>query len=187
MQQCVNHLCAILSRRLPGAKGSDSVQELKEAILLATIGYEKAELGDFIATLRVSEIDILIDVRDRAQSRRAGFSKSALSDALSEAGIGYLHLKELGDPKEGREAARRGDFAQFRRIFSSVLKTEEAKEALRAVENLALSHSICLMCFERDQRTCHRKLLADRLEIALERKANHLGVKHGIQYQKAAA
>ena len=147
--------------------------------MLATIGYERADLRDFLATLELCEIDILVDVRDRAQSRRPGFSKSALSAALSEAGIEYLHLPQLGDPKEGRDAARRGDYAQFRAIFHDVMTSESGKVALSSLENIASTQNVCLMCFERNQLECHRKIVADYLEIALKKKAQHLGVRAG--------
>ncbi|OYX65761.1 MAG: hypothetical protein B7Y88_07580 [Sphingomonadales bacterium 32-64-17] len=147
--------------------------------MVATIGYEKANLSDFIATLQLGNIDILVDIRDRAQSRRPGFSKSRLSSALEEAGIAYLHFRELGDPKEGREAARQGDFAKFRRIFSNVLSSERAQQALAKLEELASQSEICLMCYERDQATCHRKIVSDCLEVSLGKPARHLGVRSG--------
>lgn len=147
--------------------------------MVATIGYEKASLADFIGTLKLGKIEVLVDVRDRAQSRRPGFSKSALSDALRDAGIGYVHMRELGDPKEGREAARRGDYAAFRAIFAEVMASAGAKEAIAKLEKLASESEICLMCYERDQTTCHRKIVSDRLEQSLGRKARHLGVKEG--------
>ena len=147
--------------------------------MVSTIGYERATLADFIATLKLSEIDVLVDIRDRAQSRRPGFSKTALSNALDEAGIGYLHFRELGDPKEGREAARRGDYDRFRSIFAGVMETDRAKEAISKLEVLASHKRICLMCFERDQSTCHRKIVSDHLEELLMTKTQHLGVREG--------
>lgn len=151
--------------------------------MLATIGYERAELGDFIATLSASNVDILVDIRDRAQSRRPGFSKSALADALGKAGIEYIHLRALGDPKEGREAARRGDFQRFRAIFHEVLRSDAAQTALSQLEKLADKNRICLMCFERDQLQCHRKIVSDHLERVLSKKARHLGVSKGVGRQ----
>lgn len=147
--------------------------------MLATIGYERADLEDFLATLMLCDIEVLVDVRDRAQSRRRGFSKSALESALRDTGIDYLHIRELGDPKEGREAARKGDFHRFREIYDGVLETSEAKKALKRLELLANDHRICLMCFERDQLTCHRKIVSDRLEAAINERACHLGVVKG--------
>lgn len=147
--------------------------------MVCTIGYERASLVDFIATLRLSNIDVLVDIRDRAQSRRPGFSKSALAAALNDAGIEYIHMKELGDPKEGREAARQGNYAQFRSIFAGVMATSAAKQAIAKLEDLAMGSRICLMCFERDQRTCHRLIVANELVAKLNVKTEHLGVMEG--------
>jgi uncharacterized protein (DUF488 family) len=84
---------------------------------LFTIGYERAAISDLIATLREVGVGALIDVRDLPVSRKRGFSKRALGQRLEEVGIRYIHLRDLGGPKPGREAARRGDFEQFERIF----------------------------------------------------------------------
>lgn len=148
--------------------------------MIATIGYEKASLDDFIATLKTSKIDILVDIRDRAQSRRAGFSKTALGNALRNEGIEYLHVRELGDPKEGRDAARSGDYARFRQVFAEVMRSDIAKKAMNLIEELALLNEVCLMCFERDQNTCHRKIVAEHLGATLNTKVRHLGVRDGI-------
>jgi uncharacterized protein (DUF488 family) len=147
--------------------------------MLFTIGYERSSLSDFVATLKLSGVDVLADIRDRAQSRRPGFSKSALSDALSTANIRYIHLKELGDPKAGREAARRGDFAEFRRVFSSVMATHEAKSAVLQIAELLKDSNVCLMCYERDVKTCHRKIVSDDLKERTGTPVKHLGVADG--------
>ncbi|PHR59869.1 MAG: hypothetical protein COA47_08785 [Robiginitomaculum sp.] len=145
--------------------------------MLNTIGYEKASPQNFLGTLQKANIEILIDIRDRAQSRRPGFSKTALSENLKNGGIAYLHFKSLGDPKDGRDAARSGDFATFRKIYRAVLKTDEAKSAIEEISVLAASKRICLMCYERDFTTCHRKLVSDILETKLGSKVRHLGVQ----------
>lgn len=148
--------------------------------MFATIGYEGASLKDFVDTLLANKIDILVDIRDRAQSRRPGFSKTALSEAVNASGVGYVHVKALGDPKEGRDAARAGLIEEFKRIFHQVLETNAAQAALVDVETLALSKKICLMCYERDPRYCHRKIVAEKLETTLGYKPVHLGVvEHG--------
>jgi uncharacterized protein (DUF488 family) len=152
--------------------------------MLATIGYERSTLSDFVATLVYSGVEILVDIRDRAQSRRQGFSKTALSEALRQSGIGYVHFRELGDPKEGREAARQGRFDIFREIFREVMSTDDAKLALGDIARLALENKICLMCYERDHNQCHRKIVADYLERALSCKTTHLGVRSGIANER---
>lgn len=152
--------------------------------MLATIGYERSTLADFIETLVRSDIQILVDVRDRAQSRRPGFSKSSLSNALNAVGIRYIHFRQLGDPREGREAARQGRYDLFREIFREVMSTASAKEALSEVLRMALDNRVCLMCYERDERQCHRKIVSDHLEPMLVSKTCHLGVKSGIAHDR---
>jgi len=86
-------------------------------IPLATIGYEAAPQAKVIDTLKAAGVEVLIDVRAIAASRRAGFSKGLLSSSLEDAGIAYVHLRALGTPKEGRMAARRGKTAEMREIL----------------------------------------------------------------------
>lgn len=148
--------------------------------MISTIGYEGARPDDFVGTLQLVDVRLVIDIRDRAQSRRPGFSKSALRHSLEAVGIGYIHLKELGDPKDGREAARSGDFARFRQIYAAVLRTPEATDALGQIAALSGQMSVCLLCYERDHRECHRKIVADRLESVVGSKVRHLGVQSNV-------
>jgi uncharacterized protein (DUF488 family) len=96
-----------------------------EQTILATIGYEGADLDDFVATLRSAGIRRLIDFRELAISRGRGFTKRALSVALADADMEYVHLRGLGE--EGREAARAGDYTRFKKVFGGHLKTETAQ------------------------------------------------------------
>lgn len=145
--------------------------------MLNTIGYEKADLEHFIGTLQAAGIDVLVDIRERAQSRKKGFSKTALSERLAAAGIEYMHFRNLGDPKEGREAARAGNFKKFKKVFGRVMESEEAKADLITISTVATKKAICLLCYERDHRHCHRKIVAEALETTLNKKATHLGVR----------
>jgi uncharacterized protein (DUF488 family) len=148
--------------------------------MLATIGYEGARPDDFVSTLQLVNVQIVVDIRDRAQSRRPGFSKSSLRENLEKNGIEYLHLKELGDPKEGRDAARSGDINKFRRIYAAVLETQQASDALGKIADLAKEMHVCLLCYERDHHECHRKIVADHLESVAGLKARHLGVQSNV-------
>jgi len=144
--------------------------------MLSTIGYEGATLSDFIRTLKASGIEVLIDVRERAQSRRRGFSKSSLAESLDAVGIEYTHFRELGDPKEGREAARSGNIAEFRQIYRNVLKRKNAQAAMDEIIDIIDAQSACLMCYERDPMTCHRKMITDKIQQKTGVNAKHLGV-----------
>jgi uncharacterized protein (DUF488 family) len=131
---------------------------------LFTIGYEGADVDRFLAALKGAGVEVLADVRAVALSRKRGFSKNALRQELEHGGIGYRHFIELGTPKAGREAARAGDEGLLRRIYcDEVLTTDRAEAALDSLAELAESRPVCLLCFERDPATCHRRLLAERL------------------------
>jgi uncharacterized protein (DUF488 family) len=105
----------------------------------------------------------VVDVRAVAASRRPGFSKTALAGALSERGIGYLHLRPLGTPKAGREAARKGRIGEMREIFEGQLETPEAELAMEQALAAALERRAALLCFEADAGQCHRAVVAERL------------------------
>lgn len=140
---------------------------------LWTIGYEKVGQPDFIAALKAAKITTLIDVREVANSRRAGFSKNLLMNGLSAQGIGYLHLKPLGTPKAGREAARLGKTELMRRIFEAKLAEPESQLALADIAERAKHGRVCIMCLEHDWRACHRAIVAEHLE-SFGLKASHL-------------
>jgi uncharacterized protein (DUF488 family) len=128
-----------------------------------TIGYEKVGQGDFVAALKAAKIKTLVDVREVANSRRAGFSKKSLAAALDEAGIAYIHMKPLGTPKAGREAARKGDAKTMTRIFEAKMVEPESQMALAETAELAGKGRVCIMCLEHDWRDCHRTIVAQHL------------------------
>lgn len=117
-----------------------------------------------MAALKAARIKTLIDVREVANSRRAGFSKKSLAASLHAAGIAYIHMKPLGTPKAGREAARKGDTKTMARIFEAKMAEPESQMALAETAELAGKGRICLMCLEHDWRECHRTIVAKHLE-----------------------
>lgn len=143
---------------------------------LYTIGYEGVSVDDFVATLKQQNIQLVIDVRDYPGSRRKGFSKNILAAILDEANIEYVHLKNLGDPKEGRDAARAGNFDRFIKIFSNHMKTPEALSALEFATQLSVEKKSCLMCYERSHLHCHRSIVAKMIVDETEQDLTHLGV-----------
>jgi uncharacterized protein (DUF488 family) len=130
---------------------------------LWTIGYEGATQPALIARLKAAGVQVVADVRAVTSSRRAGFSKTVLSASLAEAGIGYVHLRGLGTPKAGRDAARRGRVAEMRDIFGAHMATPEAERDLAALKALAAERRVALLCFEADAAGCHRRVLVEML------------------------
>jgi uncharacterized protein (DUF488 family) len=146
-----------------------------EATIL-TVGYEKREITEYVLQLTNANIEVLVDVRDRPLSRKKGFSKRSLSQAVEAAGIKYVHVQALGDPKPGRDAARAGHYGLFHQIFSKHMQTHEAQNALAELAKDTSGLKICLTCFERDHTCCHRSIVAERLAQLTGRKIRHLEV-----------
>ncbi|HEX8584496.1 MAG TPA: DUF488 domain-containing protein [Allosphingosinicella sp.] len=143
---------------------------------LYTIGYEGASVPDFLATLKLAGVEHVLDVRELPQSRRPGFSKNALTAALSDAEVTYSHLRQLGDPKPGRDAARSGNIVEFTRIFEAHLALPETQQALYQAVDIATKKVTALLCFERDPRTCHRTLVARAINELCSLNVRNLGV-----------
>jgi uncharacterized protein (DUF488 family) len=129
---------------------------------LFTIGYEQATQPAVLDELRQAGVEMVVDVRAVAASRRPGFSKRALAASLDERGIRYLHLRGLGTPAEGRQAARSGRFADLFRIYEQHLKTAPATEELDELTTIARQgRRLCLLCYERSHEHCHRRRVAE--------------------------
>ncbi|HZR74429.1 DUF488 domain-containing protein [Bradyrhizobium sp.] len=130
-----------------------------------TIGYEQTPAKAVLDELEQAGVKLLVDVRAVASSRRPGFSKSQLAAGLDERGIAYLHLRGLGTPKEGRLAARAGDYDTLQTIYAKHLQTPQAMEELDELSALVKkSGPVCILCYERDHRHCHRRWIAEIIE-----------------------
>ena len=116
-------------------------------------------MGDFLAALREAGAKRLIDVRAVPNSRRPGFSKTPLRNALAEVGIDYVHLRALGTPAAGREAARAGRKEELGSIYAGQLETPQAMAEGAMMVELASEMPSALLCYERDPACCHRTLL----------------------------
>ncbi len=143
---------------------------------IATIGYEKAPQAAVLERLKTAGVELLIDVRAVAASRRAGFSKTLLAGSLQQSGIDYLHLRDLGTPKSGRQAARAGRTDEMREIFEAHLQTAAAIGALEQAIAASLGRRACLLCFEADPACCHRAIVADRISERTGAPVLHLRV-----------
>lgn len=134
---------------------------------LATIGYEAATLPDVIQSLKAAGVEVVIDVRAVAASRRAGFSKTLLANSLAAAGVDYVHLRQLGTPKPGREAARKGDIAAMTAIFADHMAEPGPQLELARAREIAAERKAALLCYEADHEGCHRSILARQMCDAL--------------------
>ncbi|CAN7268405.1 DUF488 domain-containing protein [Knoellia sp. LjRoot47] len=141
---------------------------------IVSVGYEGRDLADFVNLLVAHHVGTLADVRLNAISRRVGFSKTRLGQALADAGIEYVHLRCLGNPKENRERFRKGPLDEGIAHFRQVLKSAEAEKALSDLGSKASSEVIAVMCFEADHRRCHRDVVVADLRSRVGVNAVHV-------------
>lgn len=120
------------------------------------IGYQGRSLADFCQALVDAEVSRLIDVRERAWSHRPEFRKGAMSQALEEHGIEYVHCKEAGNPHRPR-AGEQLSAKKCLALYSAHL--DEHPAVLVALTSLMQGHRAALFCYESTRDQCHRGVL----------------------------
>lgn len=141
---------------------------------LYTIGYEGADLEGFLRAMKTLGVTTVLDIRELPLSRKRGFSKNALAEALSKIGVGYRHERALGCPPEIRNRLKEdGDYKRYFSAFNRYLETQ-----LDLVERLVgeLDGTIALLCYERDPDYCHRRSVAEQMKALFSLKPKHVAV-----------
>lgn len=132
---------------------------MQTASTLLTVSYEGIDLPSFIRRLRHAGVQTLVDVRELPLSRKRGFSKRGLRDALAAANVSYLHVPMLGCPRWIRDRYRGdADWQAYTRDFLEHLRT--CKASVQELVVLSRAQTIALMCFEADYSLCHRTYVA---------------------------
>jgi uncharacterized protein (DUF488 family) len=132
-----------------------------DEVVVATVGYEGKRVDDLLGILHREDVEVLVDVRLNAMSRKPGYSKRRLTEALAVAGIDYVHEPRLGNPKENRPGFAAGT-AESRDIYLRRL-TGESRAAFEDIVRLSHERAIALMCFESDHRSCHRTCIVEQM------------------------
>ncbi|MBP2452013.1 MULTISPECIES: DUF488 family protein [Mycobacteriaceae] len=129
---------------------------------LVSIGYEGKTASDLVAQLLEQDVRVLVDVRLTPLSRKPGLSKTKLSKALAAVGIGYIHHRALGNPKDNRAGFRAGE-PESRARYREVLESAAASDALAHVCELLEDGAVALLCFEHNHAECHRDIVVRQL------------------------
>ena len=126
---------------------------------LFTIGYQGRALDELIAELSANRVERVIDVRELPLSRRRGFSKTPLGEALAAADIEYVHLRQAGNPYRAEKDSIPRDelLAKYKRHLAG------AAQAITDVVDAARGRRVSLLCYEREPAECHRSILAKRI------------------------
>lgn len=128
-----------------------------------SVGYEGFDTNAFVRRLADAEISCLVDVRLNAASRKPGFSRKSLAAKLGEAGINYVHERDLGNPPDNRDSFRSGDGVEGRRRMREIIE-DQAGPALHRVADLARRERIAVLCVERDRHRCHRDVVTEMVQ-----------------------
>jgi len=137
---------------------------------LYAIGHSTRSLEEFIALLRENGIRILVDVRSWPSSRRyPHFSNESLSKILKEHGIEYEWLgKQLGGYRKkglGEESPNMGWSSLGFRNYADRTITEEFRDGIGRLLELAEKDTVVFMCAERLYWRCHRRIISDYLVV----------------------
>lgn len=134
------------------------------SLWVGSVGYERyRSVEDFARLLARAGVERLIDVRELPISRRRGFAKTALTEALAEEGVEYLHLRGMGNPKEFRDLYKSGQVAEGRAGYEQLL-TKDRLEDLRQLAETLHEKISALMCVEHDEAVCHRQVIFAALQ-----------------------
>lgn len=151
-----------MAKPLQGDAGqvSRTVRGAERPVRIYSVGYEGFDIDALVARLVASHVAAVMDVRLNPSSRRPGFSRRSLSAALEQAGIGYLHEPELGNPADNRDSFRRGDGAEGRRRMRERLE-HGSQAAVDRLIGQARVHPVAVLCLERDPSRCHRTVITE--------------------------
>jgi uncharacterized protein (DUF488 family) len=129
-----------------------------------TVGYEGRDIDEFMSLLKENNIRRLVDVREIPASRKTGFSKNRLAESVMGVNMEYIHIPELGSPKELRDQYRENkDVDWFMITYKSYL--EKLNGPFTRVTQLVEQEGTCLMCYEKDFTLCHRSVIAEKLKV----------------------
>jgi uncharacterized protein (DUF488 family) len=131
---------------------------------LFTIGYEGSNIEEFTESLKKQKIHTVADLRKNPVSRKKGFSKRLLGEALHEKGIDYVHLPGLGVPTEWRKKAKE-EIITRKRMFSDYVRKilPKQQDDIAALKKLMKKKGLAILCYEKDAGDCHRHFVASEI------------------------
>ena len=147
------------------ARGKKTKMEALPAVL--TIGHSTRALEEFIRLLQSHAVTRVVDVRTVPRSRHnPQFNRDTLPASLKAAGIGYVHMAELGGLRHTtRDSPNTGWRNASFRGYADYMQTPEFEKALDELIQLASQDRIAVMCAEAVPWRCHRSLIADALLV----------------------
>lgn len=129
------------------------------ATMIYTVGHSNHPLAHFLQLLQGPGVNLLADVRSTPYSRfNPQFRRDTLAAALAENGIEYLFLGE----ELGARSKDPGCYEEGRVSYRKLAATELFRQGIDRLLTAAKTHTVAIMCAEKDPLDCHRTILVAR-------------------------
>jgi uncharacterized protein (DUF488 family) len=144
--------------------------ETTSHVQIFTIGHSSHPLGSFLWLLQKHGVSSLVDVRRYPGSKRhLHFSREILSGSVEEDGIKYHWLEALGGnrrrAKDAPPSHNRGIEDESFRNYADYMATDEFKQGVTTLLEIAADRRTAIMCAEGDYAHCHRRLLSSSFAL----------------------
>jgi uncharacterized protein (DUF488 family) len=134
---------------------------------IATIGFAKKSLENFLELLRNEKVSCLIDTRLNNTSQLSGFAKKRDLEYILErfANIKYIHRVDLAPTKDILSDFKSNNITwdEYREKYLHLLKKREIEKDINQL--FAENETICFLCSEHKHHNCHRSLLAEYIKV----------------------
>jgi uncharacterized protein (DUF488 family) len=143
------------------------IRSLESDQVVLTIGHSTRAIEEFIHLLQAHGATRVVDVRTVPRSRHnPQFNRDVLPASLMAAGIGYMHMPELGGLRHTTAASINTGWRNTSfRGYADYMQTPAFAKALDDLIKLAQEDRVALMCAEAVPWRCHRSLIADALLV----------------------
>jgi uncharacterized protein (DUF488 family) len=129
---------------------------------MMSIGHGLLRIEAFLALLDRNEVDVLVDVRSAAYSRRApDYAKLPLARSIVRSARVYEHLAALGGRPQPGPWYRDGSLD-----YAELARAPFFTHALDRLLDIGGRTRACILCSEEDPARCHRTLLVGRVLAA---------------------
>ncbi len=132
---------------------------------ILAVGHSTHPLEDFIALLQAHGVVVLADIRTVPRSRtNPQFNVDALGASLKPAGIGHLHIPELGGLRKRRPDSPNGAWRNKSfQGYADHMQTGTFAAGLERLREVSEAGPTAIMCAEALRWRCHRSLVSDAL------------------------
>lgn len=144
--------------------------------MIFTVGHGAQTAEELADTLRTAGVEVLFDIRRYPGSRRhPHFNSGEMQRWLADYGVEYRWAESLG----GRRQPAPGspniglENEQFR-AYADHMATDEFRAGVAELLEVAETRQVAVMCSETVWWRCHRRLLADHLQLVVGEPVEHL-------------